>query len=101
MVNIVNRSTFLLSGERREISVNLFNFASPILRIWDDKPRRQGIVNSKPVKCQCVATRQMDPPDEFHHPFHPYQIQRDFMRDLYSAIESKAVGIFESPTGTV
>lgn len=43
----------------------------------------------------------MEAPDDFHHPFQPYPIQRDFMRSLYAVIESKAVGIFESPTGTV
>lgn len=43
----------------------------------------------------------MESPEDFHHPFHPYQIQKDFMRGLYSTLESKCVGIFESPTGTV
>jgi len=43
----------------------------------------------------------MDPPEDFHHPFHPYQIQTDFMKALYSTLESKSIGIFESPTGTV
>jgi Rad3-related DNA helicase len=43
----------------------------------------------------------MEPPEEFHHPFHPYPIQNDFMKGLYSTLESKSVGIFESPTGTV
>jgi len=44
---------------------------------------------------------KMDIPEDFHHPFHPYQIQNDFMKALYSTIDSKSVGIFESPTGTV
>src|SRR5271170_6666034 len=43
----------------------------------------------------------MEPPDEFYHPFHPYPIQNDFMKGLYSTLQSKSVGIFESPTGTV
>ena len=43
----------------------------------------------------------MEPPEDFHHPFHPYQIQKEFMKALYSTLESKSVGIFESPTGTV
>jgi Rad3-related DNA helicase len=43
----------------------------------------------------------MDPPTNFHHPFTPYQIQTDFMKALYVTLESKSVGIFESPTGTV
>jgi hypothetical protein len=43
----------------------------------------------------------MESPEDFHHPFTPYQIQTDFMKALYSTLESKSVGIFESPTGTV
>jgi hypothetical protein len=43
----------------------------------------------------------MDPPQDFHHPFTPYAIQQDFMKALYTTLESKSVGIFESPTGTV
>ena len=38
--------------------------------------------------------------EEFEFPFEPYQIQKDFMRNLYSTIEQKKIGIFESPTGT-
>ncbi|KAL5263634.1 hypothetical protein ACHWQZ_G008861 [Mnemiopsis leidyi] len=38
--------------------------------------------------------------DEFEFPFEPYQIQRDFMKNLYETIEQKKIGIFESPTGT-
>ncbi|KAG0256690.1 hypothetical protein DFQ27_005550, partial [Actinomortierella ambigua] len=30
----------------------------------------------------------------------PYNIQLDFMRNLYTCIENRKVGIFESPTGT-
>ncbi|QSS49054.1 DEAD_2 domain-containing protein [Histoplasma capsulatum var. duboisii H88] len=36
----------------------------------------------------------------FHHPFIPYDIQRQFMQALYDCIEGGKVGIFESPTGT-
>jgi chromosome transmission fidelity protein 1 len=43
----------------------------------------------------------MEPPPDFHHPFTPYKIQSDFMKALYSTLESKSIGIFESPTGTV
>ena len=43
----------------------------------------------------------MDVPEDFHHPFQPYQLQNDFMKALYATIDSKSVGIFESPTGTV
>ncbi len=36
----------------------------------------------------------------FHHPYQPYDIQRDFMIALYQCLEDSKVGIFESPTGT-
>ncbi|CAF0786179.1 unnamed protein product [Adineta ricciae] len=36
----------------------------------------------------------------FGFPFEPYQIQVDFMRTLYSTIQQRKHGIFESPTGT-
>ncbi|CAG9559763.1 unnamed protein product [Danaus chrysippus] len=36
----------------------------------------------------------------FSFPFEPYDIQVKFMTELYSTIESKKLGIFESPTGT-
>ena len=39
------------------------------------------------------------PPEDFHHPFQPYEIQKDFMSSLYMCIERGMVGIFESPTG--
>lgn len=43
----------------------------------------------------------MDPSRaDFCHPFQPYDIQLQFMRDLYKTIEEGNVGIFESPTGT-
>ncbi|EDN06975.1 conserved hypothetical protein [Histoplasma mississippiense (nom. inval.)] len=34
----------------------------------------------------------------FHHPFIPYDIQRQFMQALFDCIEGGKVGIFESPT---
>ncbi|KAF1937512.1 DNA repair helicase [Clathrospora elynae] len=37
---------------------------------------------------------------DFHHPFTPYDIQREFMGAVYSCLEDGKVGIFESPTGT-
>ncbi|BES92585.1 HELICc2 [Nesidiocoris tenuis] len=40
------------------------------------------------------------PPDDFMFPFPPYEIQRDFMGELYMALEKKKLAIFESPTGT-
>lgn len=36
----------------------------------------------------------------FHHPYKPYDIQIEFMTALYEALDSSAIGIFESPTGT-
>lgn len=39
-------------------------------------------------------------PDQFDFPYVPYQIQEQFMRALFSVIENKKIGIFESPTGT-
>ncbi|KAL2425320.1 ATP-dependent DNA helicase chl1 [Exophiala dermatitidis] len=36
----------------------------------------------------------------FCHPYQPYDIQLEFMTQLYRCIEGKKVGIFESPTGT-
>ena len=41
------------------------------------------------------------PEDKFPFPFQPYGIQKEFMKQLYVALERGAVGIFESPTGTV
>lgn len=37
---------------------------------------------------------------DFCHPFQPYDIQLQFMKDLYQTIDEGKVGIFESPTGT-
>jgi chromosome transmission fidelity protein 1 len=36
----------------------------------------------------------------FCHPYQPYDIQLQFMTELYQCIEKGQVGIFESPTGT-
>jgi len=45
---------------------------------------------------------RIDPPEgDFGFPFTPYDIQRDFMKALFTALEGKKLGIFESPTGTV
>ncbi|ORY01038.1 helicase C-terminal domain-domain-containing protein [Clohesyomyces aquaticus] len=41
-----------------------------------------------------------NPEREFHHPFEPYDIQKDFMNAVYDCLEDGKVGIFESPTGT-
>ncbi len=37
---------------------------------------------------------------DFCHPYQPYDIQLNFMTDLYQCIEKSQVAIFESPTGT-
>ncbi|PVI02207.1 DNA repair helicase [Periconia macrospinosa] len=37
---------------------------------------------------------------DFHHPFEPYDIQKQFMEAVYQCLENGQVGIFESPTGT-
>ncbi|KAI9354674.1 helicase C-terminal domain-containing protein [Pilaira anomala] len=36
----------------------------------------------------------------FGFPFEPYDIQKDFMQELYNVLEQGKIGIFESPTGT-
>ncbi|XP_014474402.1 PREDICTED: probable ATP-dependent RNA helicase DDX11 isoform X2 [Dinoponera quadriceps] len=42
----------------------------------------------------------MEPPQEFPFPFPPYEIQKQFMKELYNCLESGGLGLFESPTGT-
>lgn len=42
----------------------------------------------------------MDANAEFPFPFPPYEIQKDFMKNLYSCLDNGKLGIFESPTGT-
>src|SRR5690349_25153873 len=37
---------------------------------------------------------------DFNFPFKPYDIQSNFMKSLYSVLENRKIGIFESPTGT-
>lgn len=37
---------------------------------------------------------------DFHHPYEPYDIQKQFMNAVYECLENGNVGIFESPTGT-
>ena len=43
---------------------------------------------------------KMETPDTFNFPFPPYDIQRDFMRQLFRVLDDGKLGIFESPTGT-
>ncbi|KAI9478738.1 MAG: ATP-dependent RNA helicase-like protein chl1 [Benjaminiella poitrasii] len=38
--------------------------------------------------------------ESFGFPFEPYNIQRDFMKELYNVLSEGKLGIFESPTGT-
>lgn len=47
-----------------------------------------------------VRTSSASCPEIFPFPFEPYGIQDQFMRALYSVIENRKIGIFESPTGT-
>ena len=42
---------------------------------------------------------QMATQRNFHHPYEPYEIQKQFMSAVYECIEAGKVGIFESPTG--
>ncbi|XP_068203428.1 ATP-dependent DNA helicase DDX11 isoform X2 [Palaemon carinicauda] len=42
----------------------------------------------------------LSPPAEFPFPFPPYDIQQDFMKNLFDTLEKGQLGIFESPTGT-
>ncbi len=37
----------------------------------------------------------------FQFPFPPYDIQVEFMTQLYDVLQRRKVGVFESPTGTV
>ncbi|XP_032675564.1 ATP-dependent DNA helicase DDX11 isoform X2 [Odontomachus brunneus] len=43
---------------------------------------------------------KMEPPQEFPFPFPAYEIQKQFMRELYNCLEGGKLGLFESPTGT-
>lgn len=47
-----------------------------------------------------VRTKGLKSSASFPFPFPPYAIQEEFMRALYSVIENRKIGIFESPTGT-
>lgn len=47
-----------------------------------------------------IRSKRLDCPASFPFPFTPYAIQDEFMRALYSVIENRKIGIFESPTGT-
>jgi chromosome transmission fidelity protein 1 len=47
-----------------------------------------------------LRTMADDDQRDFHHPYHPYDIQNDFMNAVYNCLEQGKVGILESPTGT-
>jgi chromosome transmission fidelity protein 1 len=47
-----------------------------------------------------TATMDKTTERDFHHPFEPYEIQKQFMNAVYDCLEDGKVGIFESPTGT-
>ena len=48
-----------------------------------------------------AVERNFKSPGYFPFPFPPYDIQEEFMKQLYEVLEEGAIGIFESPTGTV
>ena len=48
-----------------------------------------------------IVNEKFSPPEEFPFPFKPYDIQQEFMRELYTTLEEGKIGLFESPTGTV
>lgn len=48
-----------------------------------------------------IQSNLLEPPENFDFPFPPYDIQQQFMKNLYSCLETGKLGIFESPTGTV
>ena len=52
-------------------------------------------------QAEAVPESGIEPPVNFNFPFSPYEIQKDFMKALFTALHEKKLGIFESPTGTV
>jgi hypothetical protein len=40
------------------------------------------------------------PSKKWGHPFTPYPIQEEFMREAYDVLSTGGIGVFESPTGT-
>jgi hypothetical protein len=63
-----------------------------------DCQMRQHSTSAEPLGDKPQA---LQPPADFPFPYTPYDIQRDFMRNLYEVLENGGLGIFESPTGTV
>jgi hypothetical protein len=61
-----------------------------------------GVDSSVPVTLESLAFEtELVSPEDFSFPFEPYGIQKDFMKALFTAMEQRKLGIFESPTGTV
>lgn len=62
---------------------------------------RTAVVCDPSSSSESKDDKMYEQPGYFQFPFTPYDIQVKFMQNLYSALESGGVGIFESPTGTV
>lgn len=59
------------------------------------------MMRSPDCKADVDMVNEMEPSmGNFSHPYQPYDIQLQFMTELYQCIEKGQVGIFESPTGT-
>ena len=57
------------------------------------------LVTTFPAKKRGNVQLSADQERDFHHPFTPYEIQKQFMNTVYKCLEEKKVGILESPTG--
>jgi chromosome transmission fidelity protein 1 len=53
------------------------------------------------MEVKVVEDGKLELPADFSFPFTPYEIQTDFMKALFLALDERKLGIFESPTGTV
>ncbi|KAK6975607.1 ATP-dependent RNA helicase DDX11 [Biomphalaria glabrata] len=58
------------------------------------------IIEARKHEGNTIPVSSVEVPDSFPFPFTPYDIQKDFMKNLYLCLELGKVGIFESPTGT-
>lgn len=38
---------------------------------------------------------------DYHHPYIPYHVQKQFMSTVFRCLDEGKVGVLESPTGTV
>ena len=77
------------------LSVHDFKFYLPeilikLMKIWNAR-----------IFFSVLAESELDVPSEFPFPFTPYDIQVEFMRNVYRTLEQGKIGILESPTGTV